>query len=343
MNTSKKNKTILICPLNWGLGHATRDIPIIHHFLKNNYKVIIGADKAPLKLLQSEFPELNYIKIPFPEIKYSSGGNMIFKMMISSPKLLFGIIKEHFLLKKIIKKHKIDVVISDNRYGLWNKNIQSIFITHQLEIQTPPSLQFLKSYINKINRWFISQYDECRVPDFEGKQNIAGRLSHPEKQPDNVRYIGLLSRFNLLEIKQTQSEYKVLVILSGPEPQRSIFQKIVEKQILQSRLKALIVLGKPDKIIKYSKINIDFINHLPAKDLAALIKSTPYIISRSGYSSIMDYITIKKTAILIPTPGQTEQEYLAKYLYEKGWFYSINQDNFNLKTAIKELSSFRID
>jgi len=340
---NKQKKTVLVCPLNWGLGHATRDIPIIHHFRKNNYKVIIGADKAPLKLLQSEFPELDYIKIPFPEIKYPQDRNMVFKMMISSPKLLLGIIKEHFLLKKIIKKHQIDVVVSDNRYGLWNKNIRSIFITHQLEIQTPRKLYFLKSFINKINRWFINRYDECWVPDFEEEPNVAGQLSHPEKVLQNIRYIGILSRFKELKIKTIQTDYELLVILSGPEPQRSIFQQILEKQIFESGKKALFVLGKPEKTIKYSKKNIDYVNHLPAKQLAAYIKSIPIVISRSGYSSIMDYLALKKTAILVPTPGQTEQEYLAKYLHKKSRFYTVNQDDFNLQIAIKELSTFRID
>ncbi len=335
-------KKVLICPLNWGLGHATRDIPLISCFLKNNYKVIIGADKAPLKLLQKEFPDLEFIKIPAPEIKYSAKGNLVWKMFFSIPKLLWGIYKEHRLLKKIIKNHKIDIVISDNRYGLWNKNIHSIFITHQLEIQTPKSLQFLKRTINTINLWFIKQYNECWVPDIEGKQNIAGNLSHPQKTARNVRYIGLLSRFSQIKVPQIHHDYKILVVLSGPEPQRSILQNILQKQIIESNKKALFVLGKPDKTIRYSQKNIDFVSHLSGNQLAAYIKSTPYVISRAGYSSIMDYLYLKKKAILIPTPGQTEQEYLAALLLTKKWFYTSGQHRFNLKTALNECDKFII-
>ncbi len=155
-------------------------------------------------------------------------------MIISLPKLLSGIIKEHFLLKKIIKKHKIDVVVSDNRYGLWNKNIHSIFITHQLEIQTPRKLYFLKTFINKINRWFINRYDECWVPDFEEEPNVAGQLSHPEKTPENIRYIGILSRFKELKIKTIQTDYELLVILSGPEPNEVFFNKFLKNRFLKA-------------------------------------------------------------------------------------------------------------
>ncbi len=340
MKNKSKQKTILIAPLNWGLGHATRDIPIIKHFLKNNYKVIIAADKAPLSLLKQEFPKLEFIKLPAPEIRYATKKNMLFKMFISTPKLIWGIYIEHQSLKNIIKKHTVDVVISDNRYGLWNKDIHSIFITHQLEIQTPKKIAFLKKFINKINHWFIKQFDECWVPDYKNQENIAGKLAHINQKLEKIRYIGLLSRFQDLNIENINHNYQILIILSGPEPQRSILQKILEKQIATTSKKALFVLGKPNENLKYTTRNIDFVNHLPANKLAAYIVSTPYIISRSGYSSIMDYLYLNKKAILIPTPGQTEQEYLSAYLKEKKWFYSCTQDTFNLKTALAESSKY---
>ncbi len=340
MKNKNKQKTILIAPLNWGLGHATRDIPIIKHFLNNNYKVIIAADKAPLSLLKQEFPELEFVKLPAPEIRYATKQNMLFKIFISIPKILWGIYNEHQLLKKIIRKFCVDIVISDNRYGLWNKNIHSIFITHQLEIQTPPKISFLKKFINHINHLFIKQFDTCWVPDFEKEAALAGKLSKPPKKPENIKYIGLLSRFQNLAIKNINHNYQILIILSGPEPQRSILQKILEEQIATIPKNALFVLGKPNENIKYTTGNIDFVNHLPTNKLAAYIASTPYIISRSGYSSIMDYICLNKKAILIPTPGQTEQEYLSAYLKEKKWFYSCAQDIFNLKTALAETPKY---
>ncbi len=337
------SKKVLISPLNWGLGHATRDVEIIHHLLKANCEVIIGADKAPMLFLHEHFPNLECIVIPSKTIKYPRKGFMVLKMLLAAPKLLWGIYKEHQFLKKLIKKHKIDLVISDNRYGLWNKKVHSVFITHQLWIKAPKKLQFLEPIINKINHWFINKYDECWVPDFEGENNLAGELSHPKKLPKNIKYIDVLSRFKPQIIKDLKDPKKpvksvknfdILAILSGPEPQRAIFENILVGQILKTDYNALIVQGKPGKKTSTSLKNISFVNHLSSYLLYEKIINTKYIICRSGYSSIMDLVVLSKEAILISTPGQTEQEYLADFLSQKSWFYSEKQNNFNLEKAI---------
>ncbi len=337
---SNKSKTVLICPLNWGLGHASRNVIIIKKLLDSGFKVIIGADKAPLLFLQAEFPELPFIKIPSVEIKYPKGKRMVLKMLFSMPKILYGIVNEHKQLKKILANNDVDIVISDNRYGLWSKNVYSIFITHQLEIQLPEWMNPIKYFVNKINYWFIRKYNLCWVPDFLGNNNVAEVLSHPKNMPKNIRYVGLLSRFKRIELQE--KKYDILAILSGPEPQRSVFEQILIKELKTCKLKALIVQGKPGILSDYNKYNIDFVSHLSTENLGQLISTTPVVISRSGYSSIMDYISLKKNAILVPTPGQTEQEYLAKILKEKYWFYSVNQNEFNIKTAIKQLTSYQI-
>ncbi len=345
------NKRVLVSPLNWGLGHASRDIEIINRLLEANFEVIIGANKAPLLFLQEHFPNLKSIVIPSPAIKYSKKGPMVLKMLTSSPKILWGIHKEHQFLKKIIKKHKIDIVISDNRYGLWNKNAHSIFITHQLWIKSPKKLCFFEPFINKINHRFINKYNECWVPDLEGENNLAGELSHPGKKPQNVKYIGILSRFkseprkNLTGFEKPdrfKAEYDILVILSGPEPQRTILEDILTQQISKTAYKTLIVQGNPGSESKSPFKNIQFLNHLETNKLKSLLLKTNIIICRSGYSSIMDLVTLKKSAILIPTPGQTEQEYLAVYLSNKNWFYTVSQNKFELEKAIEELRKTKI-
>ncbi len=336
---NKANKTVLVCPLDWGLGHASRCIPLINKYIENNYRVIIAADKAPLSLLQQEFPHIQTIKFPGISIKYSRGKQMITKMLWAAPKILWGIYREHHQLRKIIKEYPVDLIVSDNRFGLWNKNIHSIFITHQLEIQVPEKIYFFKKIINRLNRYFIRKFDKCFVPDFAGKHNLAGELSHPAEKPENIQYIGILSRFNKISIEKIKHNYQILVILSGPEPQRSILKELLQKQILKSGIKTLFVLGTPEQTNKYTKKNIDFVQHLPSKQLASYIKTTPYVVSRAGYSSIMDYFSLKKSAILIPTPGQTEQEYLAKYLSYKNWFYAVSQQKFNLQEALHKFST----
>jgi len=339
-------KRVLVCPLDWGLGHATRDVQIIEGLLNAGFEVIIGADNAPLSFLQQHFPALQHIRLPSFQISYPAGGSMILKMLFSIPKIMVGIFKEHQQLKKIIKDLQVEIVISDNRFGLWNSKIYSIFITHQLWIKTPPGIIIFERILNRINHWFINKYDECWIPDYAGNYNLSGELSHIDKLPNHLKFIGILSRFRLLRksrpLDQVLSgKYDILVIISGPEPQRSIFENLLIKQISASEYKAIFVLGKPSENIDYNTHNIKFINHLATVDLETLIVETPVIISRSGYSTIMDLVRLNKSAILVPTPGQTEQEYLAKIMMDKKWFYSVSQSKFNLETAIQQLSGYK--
>jgi len=337
-----KNKTVIICPLNWGLGHATRDTVIIKHLLSNDCTVIIGADKAPLFFLKQEFPQLKYIKIPSTEISYPAKGSMFLKMLLYVPKLLSGIYNEHKLLKKILVENKIDAVISDNRFGLWNKKITSIFITHQIRIMMPKGLKFLEKPVYLLNRFFINKYDYCLIPDFENKDNLSGRLSHDVKLPKNTKYIGILSRFDInkqIKFKNTE-QYDILAVISGPEPQRTILESILIAKFENTKHKYLIIRGKPLSKNKVDIKNIVFKNHLKTEELQYFILNTPVIITRSGYSTIMDLVTLKKTAksklstkvILVPTPGQTEQEYLSEYLKNKKMFYSVLQSELNYTT-----------
>ncbi|MBN2755607.1 MAG: hypothetical protein JXR51_00435 [Bacteroidales bacterium] len=334
-----KNKTVLVCPLDWGLGHASRDVSLINDLLSNNCKVIIGADNAPLFFLRKEFPELDYIKIPSVKIKYPEKASMFLQMFFLAPKIIFGIAKEHFSLKKILKTNKIDLVISDNRFGLWNKNVETVFITHQLRILMPENLKFLETFVFKINMFFIKKYNHCFIPDFEGESNLSGKLSHNLKLPLNAKFIGILSRFKIdkkSEISENQ-KFEILAIISGPEPQRTIFENILISQIKKTNYKALIVRGKPLSKPKENIENIVFENHLSSEELQNLIVQTPVIISRSGYSTIMDLVSLNKKAILVPTPKQTEQEYLSEYLKSKNIFYTVSQKDFDLEKVIKKL------
>jgi len=347
--TDKHNtahKKILICPMDWGLGHASRDIEIIHHLIKLGNEVIIGADSFPLLLLKEHFPDLKTIVIPSFKISYPQNGFMVLKMLSSAPKLLLGIWKEHRLLKEIVEKHQIDIVISDNRFGLWNRNTHNIFITHQLWIKAPKHLRFVEPIINFINHWFMKKYNECWVPDFEHEPNLSGELSHPVKKPVKVKYIGTLSRFNLPKnepfIIKVKDKFDILVLLSGPEPQRTLLEEKLVDQILQTNYKTLVLRGKPGKNEQIWKKNILFLNHLATDELKEIIINTPVIICRSGYSSIMDLVTLKKNAILIPTPGQTEQEYLAEYLMKKECFFAVAQKDFQLEKALNELEKYKI-
>jgi uncharacterized protein (TIGR00661 family) len=329
-------KKILVAPLDWGLGHATRCIPIIHYLLEKNCEVAIGADGRPHELLKREFPELEHIILPGYGIEYPKKGSMALKMAVSIPKILAGIKKEHELLDKIITRKKIDAVISDNRFGLWTKKMPCVFITHQLMIKAP----FGERLLHRLNKNHIKKYTECWVPDRENENNLSGDLAHKFPLPANAKFIGPLSRFRFHSPGSPGRE--ILVLLSGPEPQRSILEQKIILQFKTAKRAVLIVQGITEKKEEVVGGRVRIISHLLARELEEAILSSRYIICRSGYSTIMDMAALgKKNVIFIPTPGQTEQEYLAERFKKTGVAYSVPQDMFDLETALKETGKFK--
>ena len=212
----KTKKRILVAPLDWGIGHATRCISIIKALIENGYEVVIAADNRPLHLLSTEFPKTEIIRLEGYNITYSRNIPMSINMIFQIPKILLQIRKEHINLDEIIKNYNIDGVISDNRYGLHSKKVPCVFITHQLEIKSP----YFTKHIRNFNYNYINKFDFCWIID-DKETNLAGSLSSPKIQPKNTIYIGTQSRFNYKEIKK---KYDFLAIVSGPEPQRTILE-----------------------------------------------------------------------------------------------------------------------
>lgn len=329
-------KNILICPLNWGLGHATRCVPIIRSLCELGNKVVIAADKGPLAFLQKRFPDFEFIQFPGFEPKYSKSNTQVFKMMCLFPNALRCFRKDHKTVESIVKSHNIDVVISDNRFGCWSNEVRSVFITHQLHIQVPKLLKWTTPIINAFNNHYIKKYDEVWVPDHEYEPSLGGKLSHPASRYVRTEYIGYISRFNSDNQDITEKTNKYLVILSGPEPQRTIFEDIVIEQARHIKDKVLILRAKPDScdLPKDIPANVSMFNHVDDDMFVKLVNSAENIICRGGYSSLMDLIKFDRTAFLVPTPGQTEQEYLAKHLSKKGCFYWCKQSDFQLDKVI---------
>ncbi len=343
--------------MDWGLGHATRCVPLIKQFLSEGHDVIIGADKNPLAFLKQEFPNLRTFVIPGYQVNYSEKGSSL-KLFYESIHFFNFIKKENTFIDAIIEDFEVDMIVSDNRYGLWSDKVESVIITHQLFVKAPIGEKIAHKKIEKL----ISNFDECWIPDVEGEPNLSGDLAHlkPFKHPH--QFIGPLSRFaSLRDLKNenrsnlnTEHELDIIAILSGPEPQRTIFEKLVLNQIEKNNLKAVVVLGLPSRSVianneerivkqsyKESKIassallprndgNIKVFNHLPTKELLNYIQKSKVVVCRSGYSSIMDLTILNKEAILVPTPGQTEQEYLAEYHHGKGKFIAQKQSEFEL-------------
>jgi len=336
-NINIRNKRVLIAPLDWGLGQSTRCVPIIKEFLAQGFDVLIAAEKNGAALLEKEFPHLKILPLQGYRILYTKNKYFFFVKMLSQfTKILAAIKYENKWLLHIIEKHNIDIVVSDNRYGFHNIKCYCIFITHQLFIKT--GNDFTQWFAQKINYRYINKFDECWVPDIKGNENLAGQLSHPLAMPTiPVKYIGVLSRFN----KSTSDRnFDLVVILSGPEPQRTILEEILLKQLKEITMKTVMVRGLPsaiDNIYSENKL-VEIINHLPANKMNDLVCSSNIVVARSGYSTVMDLAVLQQPCILIPTPGQTEQEYLAKYLAAKKYCITAEQKNFDLIQEIQKLS-----
>lgn len=304
---------ILICPLNWGLGHATRCVPIIRRLIAEGNELVMVADGFPLEFLQQEFPSLRLIEFSSYSIHYSHGHSQIGAMFFSLPKIIAGSIKEHQWLKKLLKSEKFDQVISDNRFGMWNKNLHSIYITHQLMVKMPRHLKFLEPIVHYIHKGIINNYNECWIPDFEDNGGLSGDLSHKYKLPENGKFIGTLSRFQGLENTEPTINFELVAIISGVEPQRTLFEKELIEKYRNKQQHTIIVSGQPAKMKKEIHIgNVTLVSHLPDIELVSVLLGAKRIVSRSGYSTIMDLANLNclEKAEFIPTPGQTEQEYL---------------------------------
>ena len=340
-NNRLQRPIILITPLGWGLGHATRCIPIINELICQDCEVLIAASGNTFFLLKKEFPSIEIFDIGAYKIRYSHNRKwLLLRLALQLPAIIISIWKEKLWIKKIAREYQINAIISDNRFGMYTKKIPSVYISHQLLIKTGNI--FLEKTTQKVHYYFIKKYNYCWIPD--SKENgLAGQLSHPKNTPSNVEYIGPLSRFEPL--KDLPEKYDVLISISGPEPQRTILEKIILFQLENFNKKVLFVRGLPleKESLKTDNELIKIENHLSSDELNKAFQQSKIIISRSGYTTVMDLAKIAKNAILIPTPGQTEQEYLSAYLMEKKYFYCVKQDEFVLNDVLKEVSGFEFN
>ena len=304
---------ILIAPLNWGLGHATRCVPIIRKYIEQGHEVVLGGDGESLIWLYRYFPTLRFIELAPLSIRYSASSSQVGAILKAIPELIRFSREDHRRLKTILEAESFDVIISDNRFGLYDKRVTSIYITHQLTIRCPRRLRFMEPLLRRIHRYIYRHYDEIWVPDYEDPTcALAGDLSHLlPSNSEKIKYIGPLSRFEGYTITNpTPYHAEIVAVLSGPEPQRSI----LEAQLIARHEPMFIVRGlitRPFMVLKHGDITL--VPWLKDEDLVPLLQQAKKIICRSGYTSIMDLhaLGVLDKAELIPTPGQSEQEYLA--------------------------------
>lgn len=326
MPGKKKHKRILVAPLNWGLGHASRCIPIINSLIENDFQPILAGDGVSLELLRKEFPQLKYYKLPSYNIKYTrQGADLKLKLFLQAPGLIKSIIKERSLINTIVKNESIDGIISDNRFGVWSQKVPSVYITHQLRVLSG-STTWLTT---KLHARIFSKFDECWIPDQKTEKNLSGEMSRNLFSGAKIKFIGPLSRFSKQDVEK---DIDLLIILSGPEPQREILEKILRKELMHFNGKCVLVRGLiSDRQNIVQKKGIRIVDFMLKEELETYLNRSKLVISRSGYSSIMDLNAIGAKAFFIPTPGQYEQHYLAKRLKELALADFVNQESFSLE------------
>lgn len=318
-----QKKKILVCVMNWGLGHATRCIPVIDAVQKDGFQPVLASDGEALRLLQKEFPQLESFELPSYNIRYSRNPKMLkWKLIFDTPHILRTIKKEHRVVQRLLKQENISGIISDNRFGTYSGEVKTAFITHQLKVLSGKTT-FLTS---KIHQKYIRKFDECWVPDSTGTKNLSGIMGHAKGDFGVVKYLGPLSR---LEKKKMSQKYDFLVLLSGPEPQRTVLENILLKAFKETTKDILFVRGAmSEEIFTYDNSRVCVRNYIFGQELEEAINSSGVVISRSGYTTVMDLAKLRKRAFFIPTPGQPEQEYLAERLMKFGMAPYCKQKDF---------------
>lgn len=328
--------TVLVAPLNWGLGHAARCVPLVRTLERLGAKVLLASDGSSLHLLKAEFPHLPAFNLPSYRIRYQTG-NMVWNLARQMPRITYAIRTEQWATERLVREQGIAGIISDNRYGCFSRHTRNVLLTHQIHLRVPNAA--LQWAANQLLYRAFQKFDSIWIPDEAGDPNLSGELSHPPLRNVDTRYLGILSRFKA-EHSGFHSMSKVAVVLSGPEPQRTYLEQNLLEQALALPHKFVFVKGKTKtKEHHFLAENVEVVSYLTSAELNELLQSSDVIICRSGYSSLMDLAALgEKKALLIPTPGQTEQEYLGALFADRGIFLCQRQEKIELETALKSIN-----
>ena len=335
---------VLVAPLDWGLGHATRCVPVIREFLNQGAEVELAVVRSNAALLRSFFPNLRQRLAPSYNIVYPKHGYNMGLWLLKNGAHLNSVIKfERRYAEEMVKRFHYDVLFSDNRFGLYSRKAKSIYMTHQRRIAFPPILSAFESLGMFWHASVMKHFDEVWVPDVPEFPGYAGSLSHIKKSPVPLRYVGTLSRFDekyaCAEQESADKPYRFVAVVSGVEPARSRFENLLRSIFEHIPGRHAIILGKPALGVKsWVEKNVDYFSHLPDDRFASVVKNAQWVVSRGGYSTVMDMLVLGAKCIFVPTPGQYEQIILARDLSRAGYAATLSESNLSLKTFLAAVS-----
>jgi len=333
---------VLISPLNWGLGHAMRDIPVIKTLLAHDHEVTIAATGNALAALRREFPECRFIDFPDYPVPYGSSRFFLPRFILSLPLLLKAIAQERKTIRKICESDPYDLIISDNRLGVYSQTIPSLFISHQLHYHMPLALWPVEILATDLSALLHEKFNHIIVPDNPpGPLALAGKLSRPETDitRDRAYFTGILSSTPRIDCP---ADIDYLFLISGPEPQRTRLEEILLPHIGELDGNVTVLLGSPQRAaVSTETKNCTIRSYVSNDEKIQLMNRATFIICRSGYTTMMELAELhKKKGLFIPTPGQTEQEYLSWYYRKNRWFHSQSQYSLSLADDIRIAQEF---
>lgn len=339
---TRKKLRILIAPLDWGLGHATRCMPIVGYLLGKGHEVVVAGENPVAGILKAAFPEITTLRLEGYRVSYGKRrSSFTLRILCQIPKILRAIHRERRWLGELLRSEHFDLVISDNRYGLHSEEVHSVILTHQLQVISGMG-NSADVILRKLHYRLLGKFAGCWVVDNAGRENLGGKLSHPGTVPPNAEYIGWLSQFSAREIGAEASPGQILVLISGPEPTRSLFEsELLRQASVLTQYRFIVAAGAPAGAVPETlHPHIAYNAYLGPSELGRAIAHSELVICRSGYSTLMDLAVLRKKALLVPTPGQTEQEYLGKRLHQSGTCLSVRQERLSLERDIPAALKF---
>ncbi len=323
--------TIIISPLNWGFGHAGRMIPLAAELQSRGCTVVFAADRQLLPMVGQELPGTRLVELNSPRIRYSRLLPQYISIFLQLPVIIWSAVREHNSLGTLARQIRPSVIISDNRFGFFHRDIFSVYITHQLRVPFPRGLRFMEPLAAWLHSRIMKKFDLCLVPDYPGPVNLSGRLSHDIRHTCNVHYMGPLSRFSIDRQKGNSTSPAgpgCCLILSGPEPQRSLLLRKVKQALPGRRL--IVLSAEPVSEPDDKDVNVTYFIGADRDTMRNILTGSTMVIARSGYTSVMELLSLGRGAVLVPTPGQTEQEYIGSHLNGRYGFITVSQEDISM-------------
>jgi UDP:flavonoid glycosyltransferase YjiC (YdhE family) len=315
-----RSTKVLFGILDWGLGHATRSVAIIEALRANGADIEVASRGTALSWLRQRYPEVAMCEKPGKSISYAERFNTV-KIASQLPAFAASIKEEQTFVAALHQENHYDLIISDNCYGFFHPEVYSVFITHQLEVDLPLALRSV--FKSTIKSW-IRPFNTVWIPDTP-EHIFSGKLSKVSSDMP-VEYLGPISHLPIA----IRSPYPLVGMVSGPEPHRALMERALIDLFLKDGRQAIVIAGDPRRE-ETSQGNVTIKPNPTAGELSALLRGAETLVCRSGYSSLMDLAIIGKRAILVPTPGQPEQTYLANLWHETFGYAMMSQSE--LETA----------